>query len=240
MWGSRSTTTNIRPYNLYLQRMNNPDSLSPFTFGETVSGSLSAAESDTYTFVGVPGDVVLVRSLVLNPSVEIAFSRIFDPDGDLLCESKLRGVIIEMFCTLNESGTHTTLVGRALGRSSPKQVTYSLYIERMNMPANLRPIDVNQILSGSMSYSAGFDTFSFIGREGENIVIKVDIASEIATIELRVYRPDGTLICTTNRLFVVSIAEEACALDAPGSHTILVSISGSKGTIDYTINLVRS
>jgi hypothetical protein len=112
--------TNSGNYEIYAQRTDNPIGAVPVYWGQTQAGKIgSAAQSNTYTFVGTANNVVdftmVATSGSLSPKI-----RLYNPDGSLLSSAApLNGLgyctgasTVEMnSVTLAQNGTYTVLVG---------------------------------------------------------------------------------------------------------------------------------
>jgi len=216
-------------YSLYLQRTNNPGNAIPIAFGNTLSGTVAAAEMDAYTFVGTPGDQVLVRVAETSGSLW-PLIRVYPPNGTLLCEDYSPSTA-EVFCTLTSSGMHTILVADYFGTYTGQ---YSLYLQRTNNPGNATPISFGETLSGSIGAAAEMDTYTFCGASGDQVLVRVAETSGSLWPLIRVYPPNGTLLCED---YSPSTAEVSCSLTSAGMHTILVGDYLGTYTGEYNVSL---
>jgi hypothetical protein len=98
-------------YQLYLQRTNDPVNFIPINYGEVVTGTIDlAVRLDTYTFPGNSGDQVRFSMNMTSGNLDPSFD-VFRPDGSLLCSQATFGVLAQIDCTLDTTGTYTILVG---------------------------------------------------------------------------------------------------------------------------------
>ena len=227
-------------YGIFVQRTNNPGNAVPIAFGETIATTLAlTAQVDTYTFDGgaTAGDIVLFRmaealtSASLEPDL-----RVFRPDGTVWY-SITDLSISEIQCTLDATGTHAILAGDDFGQDTGD---YGIFLQRINNPGNVTPIAFGETIATTLALTAEIDTYTFDGgaTAGDIVVFRMAEALTSASLEpdLRVYRPDGTVLCSTTDL---SISEVECTLDATGTHAILAGDDFGQDTGDYGIFLQR-
>lgn len=123
-------------YNLYLQKVNNPNTATSIDFGRTLSGSIGvAAEMDTYTFLANANDDVSIRvnqtSGRLWPGI-----RLYGPDGTKLHE-KYSTSMTEISYKLPSSGTYTILIYD--GFDGELTGDYNLYLSSSKVVATPAP-----------------------------------------------------------------------------------------------------
>lgn len=118
-------------YNLYLQRLNDPENATSLSFGNTVSGTiLEAAEMDTYTFSAVGGDQVRVELSRASGSSLWPEVRLYDPGGALI-HADSDSVSAELIQTLSTDGTYTVLCAGGLNATSTG--AYDLRLEKLSL-----------------------------------------------------------------------------------------------------------
>lgn len=79
------------------------------------------------------------------------------------------------------------------------------------------------------TYGAGEkDCYTFFGDAGDQIRVNATVTSGTFNPDLEIIRPDGSSLCST------IFAELPCALDATGTHTVIVDGLGTGG---YNITL---
>jgi hypothetical protein len=225
------------PYQLYLQRLNAPAGAVAANFGQTETGTIDIQlELDTYSFDGVAGDRILARMSRIAAGLNPEFA-IYRPDGTLLCEQ--RGPSsgqVEKECLLDATGTYTLLAGDWVAQFT---APYALYVQRLNNPGNTVPISFGDTVSGTIEPQVKIDTYLFDGLTGDQALSRMVSTSSTGTVafwpKISVYRPDGTLLCTT---FGSQLAEQLCELDGNETYTILAGNQQGAGT--YNLLLQRT
>ena len=80
-------------------------------YGEVITGSIdSLGDVNIYTFEGTSGDAVRFSMNMTSGTLDPLFD-VFRPDGTLLCDTQTTGILAQVDCTLDATGTHTILVG---------------------------------------------------------------------------------------------------------------------------------
>jgi hypothetical protein len=92
-------------------------------------------------------------------------------------------------------------------------------------------------LPGSIDLLAETDAYTFSGSVGDTVLARVG-SGVLLYPDLRIYRPDGTLLCT-GTVWTGYWTEATCPLDAPGKHTILVGGGSGTRTGAYDVHLQR-
>jgi hypothetical protein len=205
------------------------------SFGETASGAISVSgEEDVFTFSAAAGDVVLAQMAAtsgnLNPSI-----RIINGDGDTLCshESYADPAEIER-CELPETGTYTL---RAADYDGGDTGNYQIHLQRLNNPGNATSMAFDDTLSGSIGSSADLDAYTFNGASGDLLVARMTNTSGDIMPEVRVYDPDGSLLCQHNSYGSALVT--GCGLPADGDYTVLVGDYWGKYTGAYNVYLQK-
>ena len=141
--------------------------------------------------------------------------RVYRPDGTVLCSITDFG-LAEVQCTLDATGTHAILAGDDFGQDTGD---YGIFVQRINNPGNVTPIAFGETATTTFGLAGEMDTYAFgaDATAGDIVVFRLAEASNSVSLEpdLRVYRPDGTALCSITD---VSIAEVQCTLDATGTH----------------------
>ncbi len=209
-------------YHLYLQRLNNPGSPVSITFGQTLPASIATpAEMDTYTFSAIAGDKVLVRisKVVLAnfwPGV-----RVYAPDGTKLCKQhSTNSTSAEIAsCSLPGAGTYTILVYESSYGMYADD--YHLYLQRLNNPGDPVSISFGQTLPASIPTPAEMDTFTFTAGVGDKVLVRMSQSSGNLWPGVRVYGPDGTILCEKHSTDSTTAEITSCALPGTGTYSIL-------------------
>lgn len=203
--------------------------------GATISGEISSlAELDIYTFDGIVNDRVLLRASDVPDSQLEPEMQIYSVDGTLLC-STWGYVLAEMVCTLDTTNTYTLLVGDRGGNALGD---YTLYLQRPNNPANPLPINFDDTVANSISEPPAMKTYTFSGNVNDRVLLRAsDAPDSLFEVEMRVYRPDGTQLCST---WGYVLAEIVCTLDVAGGYTLMIGERGGDTIGDYTLYLQRT
>jgi multidrug transporter EmrE-like cation transporter len=251
-------------YNLYLQRLNDPAQAAPLSFGQTTSGEIAIpVEMDTYTFTANAGDTILIGMsrgsakrlflpLVLfnwSPTnVNAAIStrmrcvsgdlwqriRLYDPDGNLL-NDRSSPIHTEITQTLPVAGAYAILVGDGFNGTYTGE--YSLHLQRLNNPGNVRSLSFGQTVSGTITMPAEMHAFAFAADAGDTVIIGMSRVFGDLWQRIRLYAPDGHLLSDESSPVHVEITH---SLPVVGTYAILVN-DGFNGTLmgHYTLNLQK-
>src|SRR5207253_176200 len=122
-------------YGVSLERLNNPANAKPIAYGQTLQASIDAvAKADAYSFQAQAGDVVRVRmsrSSGIDPQIEL-----FDSQGRSVTNiTAFADAVLDV--PLVSSGTYYFLLSDLNGDETG---TYGVSLERLNNPANAKPI----------------------------------------------------------------------------------------------------
>lgn len=188
-------------------------------FGEVIQCSIAqAAEIDTYIFLAVAGDKVLLRLLPngLDPGM-----RIYGPDGTELpnCRTWGRDLIEIASCTLPETGAYSILVYDDFG--GVRTGSYNLFLQRLyTSPNNAMPISFGQIIFSTIDTPVEMDVYSFSAAAGEKILLR--LLPDALDPGMRVYAPDGVELpdCRTWGRDLIEVS--SCTLPMTGVYFILV------------------
>jgi hypothetical protein len=226
-----SFNSEVGDFGLFLQRTTSPVNAIATAFGESKSGAVgSAGEMLVFTFAGSIGDQVELRMAEIDPELTPDV-RLYRPDGTLLCDSS-SSTMAQDLCLLDANGSHTILAG-----SFNSEVgDFSIYVQRTNGPTDAVATGYNQTKDGSVVNAGAMVAYSFAGNNGEKVVFRVAEVDPELTPDMRIYRPDGTLLCESTSS---TMAQELCTLDATGSHSVLAgSFNSEVGA--FTLYLQRT
>lgn len=225
-------------YTLYVQRINNPGSAQAINYGDTVERSIVLpTQVDTYRFKGNVDDILLIRMIRVSETVQ-PWIRVFSPEGSMFCEGYNDRLIDQLFCTLPRSGEYTMLVADA-SRARTETGAYRLYLQRLNEPGKVAPIQVGDTLSGTIGFPIGVDTYTFVGKADDVVAIRATRSSETVQPWVRVFAPTGQLACEGYNERIVDMPR--CVLPRSGTYTILFADAsrGRSEVGDYTLYLGR-
>jgi SAM-dependent methyltransferase len=201
-------------YALHLHSLAHSD---PVAYGETLPGEIELlASADAYSFAGNDGDLALVR-MGFDGTTASAFIRLFGPDGTLLCSDSNANFGAEFTCPLEVTGMHTILasVGNVTDTGP-----YGLHLQRLNPPAGAVPAEFGANVTGQLGLPAEMTAYTFDAALGETIIVRMDnVPPDFMVPDIRLYRPDGTLLCAD--VNTVWTSEFHCELDQSGTFTVL-------------------
>ena len=199
-------------------------------FGITKTGSISSPGGvDTYTFSGVTGDAIVIR--------------IAKTSGDLWPRITLYGsngkeikraystTQTEILVTLTSPGTQKILVDD--GYRGSYTGDYSIFVQRINNPDNVKPFEFGVAKSGSFKTPGFVDSFSFSAVTGDAVVIRISKTAGDLWPRITLYGPPGTEL---KRAYSTTTTEISYPLTSSGTYTILVD-DGYRGsyTGDYSL-----
>ena len=200
------------------------------SYGETIACSIDSNETDSYTFAGNINDRVIARVQITSGNIDPSL-QIDAPGGT--CATSTIFNLLELNCILPTGGIHTIHVSGSSGQTGG----YNLHLQRSNFPANQTAIAYGQTLSGHITTAPEMDVFAFTGSSGEKVILRKQVTSGSLDPHLRIYNPDGTLLCSDNTIF--NQLEINCTLAVGGLHMIFAH--GDDGqTGGYNLHLQRS
>ena len=212
-----------------MQRISGPAGAQSLSFGETITETVEPAIVDAYTFSGAAGDELLFRTGRLAGQIDLEL-RIFRPDGTEVCSASTSGAFLEETCTLDATGQHTLFVGDIFGVNGG---SYQLYAQQTDNPAGAVSLAYGDTVAGTVNPAVEMEAYTFTGADGDVVDFQVTQTAGELDPEMRVYRPDGTLLCddwTTG-----TTLETTCTLDTAGSHLILIADFGGTDIGDYEL-----
>src|SRR5256884_545256 len=161
-------------YGVSLERLNNPANAKPIAYGQTLQASIDAvAKADAYSFQAQAGDVVRVRigrrSGVEGKSVEFGGRRSSEKNIKAFADAVLDA-------PLASEGTYYGLRSDAMGEEKGSAL---LILERLNNPANAKPIAYGQTIQASIDAVAKADAYSFQAQAGDVVRVRMSRSSGI-------------------------------------------------------------
>jgi hypothetical protein len=224
--------TDTAGYGLFLQRLNNPGSVTALPFGQTATGTISKlAEMHTYTFTADGGDIVLVGmsdgNYYFDPEV-----RLYGPDGSLLSTNWSSGGRAEFTQTLSLPGSYTILAGDNGGTDF---AGYGLFLQRLNNPGSATALPLGQTTTGAISLLAEMHTYTFAAEAGQSVLVRMSDGNYYFDPEVRLYGPDGSLLSANwSSGDAVEITQR---LPITGTYAICAGDYGGTDTGNYTLSL---
>ena len=220
-------------YNLFLQKSNNPTNQTAIAYGQTLSDHVTIApEMKVFAFSGSSGDRVILRMQITSGSFDPNL-RIYNPNGSLLCSDDTIFDLLELNCILTTDGLHTIF---AYGDSN-QTGGYNLFLQKSNDPTNQMGIAYGQTLSDNVTIAPEMKVFAFSGSSGDRVILRMQITSGSFDPNLRIYNPNGSLLCSDDTIF--DLLELNCILTTDGLHTIF-AYGDSNQTGGYNLFLQKS
>ncbi len=234
--GTRATQ--VGNYNLYIQRLNSPANPTALALGDVmVSTIAAAARADTYTIAGTAGEVLLLR-VAITAGQMLPAIRVYGADGIRLCERTeyytARTDIAN--CALPRTETYTIIVGDS--RSS-RTGTYNLFAQQLTAPVNARPIVMGIPLTSTIRSMAQADTYILNAVANDVLLLRAGTASGQMTPGVRVFAPDGTILCSAGNSYSTGSEINRCALPHAGNYLVMVDDMQVTRTGDYGLYVQR-
>ncbi len=227
------TGTLVGSYQLYLQTTQNPEGAMTLNMGEPVKGRVEPGITyQAYTFDGQAGDYLLVRLISEGLKIHPSFS-LYRPDGSRLCGGNSEGESIEKLCGLDASGAYTVMVGDYNGTLTGG---YNLYIQSTLAPTGAVPMRLWQKAKDRVEPSIAYHVYTFEGKAGDRVLIRLEIKREAIDPIFALYRPDGSWLCDAYSL--EDMVQKICDLDEDGVYKVFVGDYSGTFTGNYTLTLV--
>ena len=220
-------------YQLYLQTTQNPAGALPLNIGEPVSGRIDAGITyQAYSFEGGEGDHLLVRVISEGQKIHPTFS-LYKPDGSWLCGGYTESEGVEKLCVLDASGPYNLWVGDYNGTLTGG---YDLFVQSTLNPVGALPILLWQKAKDRVEPSIAYHVYTFEGKTGESVLLRVEIKREAIDPVFALYRPDGSWLCGADSL--EDMVQQVCNLDQDGLYKIFVGDYSGTFTGNYTLTLI--
>jgi hypothetical protein len=199
-------------------------------FGVTKTSSIDiAGEVDTYTFSGNTGDGIDIRITKTSGNLYPRIT-LFGPSGKEI-KREYGPSTAEILYILTESGSYKILADN--GISTAYTGDYSVFVQKVNNPKNTKPVVFSNTATGSLDIPGSIDTYSFTGRNSDEVVIRITKTSGNLYPRITLFGPTGKEI---KREYGPSTAEITYTLLTSGTHTILVDNGISTAyTGDYSL-----
>ncbi len=230
------SVTRTGSYSLFAQRLRDAVGALPLALGAQTSGTIqSAAQVNSYTIHGQANDVLLIRvartSGGLNPAAVL-----FDPDGIAVCgDAEQYGAAVELVrCPLSRSGTYTLFVADT---SVVKTGGYGLYAQSVASPAASWLITDLGVFGGILPGAAWGNAYSWLAGQNETLHLRMTITSGTIRPAIRVYDPDGTLVCSASQQYNLTAEIATCLLPRAGLYTFLATDSSGVGNGSYNLSV---
>ena len=216
-------------FGLSLQRLNGPAGAMTMNFGTVTNRSLALpAELQAFQFAAVAGDVVRVRmsrSSGIDPRIEL-----FDSQGRSVADTTaFADAVLDV--PLASSGTYYLLLSDLNGDETG---TYGVSLERLNNPANAKPIAYGQTLQASIDAVAKADAYSFQAQAGDRVQVRMSRSSGIDP-QIELFDAQGRSLANTTA-FADAILDVPLA--SGGTYYFLLSDLNGDETGAYSVSLI--
>ncbi|MFC2140683.1 pre-peptidase C-terminal domain-containing protein [Acidobacteriota bacterium] len=204
----------------------------PISFGQTVSGSITVGEEDTYTFSAIAGNKVLIRMSRASGNL-CPYIRLFDPAGTEIGNSWGGANADVISNSLSSTGTYTIIAADYFGTYSGG---YNLTLERLT-PGTGAAISFGQTRSGNLVIG-DLDSYFFSAAAGNKVIIRMSTASGNLCPYIRLFDPAGTEIGNSWGSANAEIISNS--LPSTGTYTIIAADYFGTYSGDYNLTLDRS
>jgi len=202
----------------------------PISYGQTVSGAISAAgEKDEFTFSGTNGDVITIRFAKTNGNLS-PYVELFDPGSTRIAYST-SGVIN---ATLAAAGTFKITLR---DNNNTNIGDYSLSLQRLNNPGGAIALNFGQTASGTIDSFAKMVTYQFSANANDKILIAfagLTQTSGTFDLYLELYDTTGTKLVDSSSGVLTATTTTA------GNLYLLVMDRYRNGTGTYELTLQRT
>jgi hypothetical protein len=236
---SESYSNNLGNYNLFVQRLNNPEGVKTINFGETTSGSIDKnTKLDAHTFTGNANDNIIIKYqtdfnygpkiLLYSPSMSTSID--FSGSNTYLFDQVIK---------LEETGKYTFIVGDNTG---DKKGDYGLFIQRLNDPAQSKTLNFGETISGAIDKKAKIDTYTYNGNSNDLILVRCrsNFGQEYGP-KIRLYSPSMFTPIDTSVPRNANFFEQVVKIDETGKYVLLITSSTEyTGTYDLFVQRINN
>jgi hypothetical protein len=205
--------------------------------GATVTGSLAAGETRTFTFEALAGEVVALEAVDVSGAGELLQIRVEGPGLRIsTCTGRVEpGVDLQRLPPL-AGGVYTVRVSDCL-RDSPVEyaVTLSLLSDsRRNCAARLR---CGAGVAGDLSVPGEVDALRFVAHDGDLIDLRLENDLDArGGLEVRIFDPTGRPVGAS--VGPACLPARRVRATVTGEYTVLVNACLGIGSGDYRVNWV--
>ncbi len=186
----------------------------PFTFGQTVTGTIPVPENVvTYTFAANNGDVILIwaseQDSFVNPQISL-----YAPDGARVHTAVGSQGELEVTQPVTSTGIYTMTVEDAdfVGGD------FSLFVQRVNDPGSATPIALGSVVTRELTLATEMGTYTFTATAGDVVFSRMAVVSGTLYPLLRLYGPDGSLLAEGRENMLSELFQ---SLPTTGTYTLL-------------------
>jgi len=217
-------------YTLYLNRLNNPVDAIPFNFGETYHGTIYR-NANLFSVSALAGDQLFLTmgtSGSLGPQLQL-----YDPSGDLVASDyELYPGLAQFSAKVSITGAYSILADDATDDGSGN---YTLYLNRLNNPADAIPINFGETHHGIISRNANL--FSFDAVAGDKLSLTMSTSGRLGP-DLRLQNPLGDQIAHDFE-FYAGLAQFTVSAPLTGTYSIRADDAGDDDSGEYILSLNR-
>ncbi|MCA9985207.1 MAG: hypothetical protein KDE59_12960, partial [Anaerolineales bacterium] len=196
----------------------------------TVSDLLSSPGQSQLYAVDVAGaDRLVIRLLVISGNLDPALA-LRDPGGNLLCDGASLGAFVELNCPVAGAGSYTVVVSDGQNDGTGN---FNLYAQAVQQPAGAVALALDTTATTVLSPDGEMDAFTLTGSSGQTLLIRLLATSGDLDPAFRLFRPDGTELCSGSTLG--SFVDTLCFLDVTGPYTLFVADGNGAGTGNYNL-----
>ena len=211
--------------------------------GETQKYSIdSSTDTDAFTFSGQKGQAIIIRmsqeSGGVDPSVDL-----YAPDGSLehtAGSGSSKSVRVKEH-KLQQSGTYT-IVARDYDGKETGQYSLSLLLLPGATSSSQDPdggeIKSAETKTGTIDLNADTDAFTFSGKKGQAIILRMSQESGGVDPSVDLYAPDGSLEHTAGTSSSRSVRIKEYKLQQSGTYTIIARDYDGEETGQYGLSLL--
>ncbi|RMF33047.1 MAG: DUF11 domain-containing protein, partial [Chloroflexi bacterium] len=190
------------------------DAAIPFTFGQTVTGTIPLPENVvTYTFAANNGDVILIwaseQDSFVNPQISL-----YAPDGTRVHSAIGSQGELEITQPVTSTGTYTMTVEDANSGGGD----FSLFVQRVNHPGSATLIALGSVVTRGLTLATEMGTYTFTATAGDVAFFRMTVVSGTLYPLLRLYGPDGSLLAEGRKN---ELSELIQPLPSTGTYTLL-------------------
>src|SRR5207302_1180765 len=216
-------------YVVSLERLNNPANVTLHAALQIFQASIDAvAKADAYSFQAQAGDVVRVRmsrSSGIDPQIEL-----FDSQGRSVTNiTAFADAVLDV--PLASGGTYYFLLSDLNGDETG---TYGVSLDRLNIPANAKPIAYPYTTLFRSDAVAKADAYSFQAQAGDRVQVRMSRSSGIDP-QIELFDAQGRSLANTTA-FADAILDVPLA--SGGTYYFLLSDLNGDETGAYSVSLI--
>lgn len=196
----------------------------------------AAAEVDQFTFTAKAGDRLIIRASRTSGNLQPRL-RLRTSQGTLVREVASYSVIAELdSVTLTADDTYTLFLDDRQGSGTG---AYAVSMQRLNGPAHPTPMPFGETQSATLLVGGEMDAYTFSGQKDDRLLLRMSSGTSAFKPQLRLYQPDGTLVCSANSYGNTATNAQVCQLPTAGTYLLLANEWSEGRTGSYYIHAQR-